>query len=112
MDTLAYNALSDAGGATSHATSANPLDSDDDLYVEGSLEVDGTLFLDNASAVSSTGAFVFGGGTILAYNSITDAGGAASRTDVIGSDDDLFIEGSLETDGLAYFDAAFIANGS
>ena len=108
-DYLAYNAIADADGVTDHATSAEPVSSDDDLFVEGSLEVNGTLFLDNASSVSSTGVFAFGGGTILAYNAISDAAGVTTHGTnsglmVVSSDDDLYIEGVLEVDGGAWFD--------
>jgi hypothetical protein len=41
---LAYNAIGDSG-------SANNLDSDDDLWIEGSLEVDGTVYLDGATGL-------------------------------------------------------------
>ena len=108
-DYLAYNAIADADGVTDHATSAEPVSSDDDLFVEGSLEVNGTLFLDNASSVSSTGVFAFGGGTILAYNAISDAAGVTTHCTysglmVVSSDDDLYIEGVLEVDGGLWLD--------
>ena len=50
---LAYNAISDSGGAANKISSA----SDDDLYIEGDLEIDGTMYIDGAiSAGGSTGA--------------------------------------------------------
>jgi len=56
---VAYNALSDSGGATSQG-----LASDDDLYIEGDLEVDGTLYIDGASSIDTAftaGSVVFAG---------------------------------------------------
>ncbi|MEK7084255.1 MAG: hypothetical protein AAB932_03415, partial [Patescibacteria group bacterium] len=107
-----YNAFSTglgSGGITSHASEVNGVA---DVFIADTLEVNGTLFLDNSSAVSSTGAFVFGGGTMRSYNSLSGTAGAASRTDVMDGNNDLYVQGSLETDGLAYFDAGFISAGS
>ncbi|HVE81114.1 MAG TPA: MerR family DNA-binding transcriptional regulator [Candidatus Dormibacteraeota bacterium] len=44
---LAYNAISNAGGAASH-TAAGEVTADNDLYLQDDLEVDGSLFLDGA----------------------------------------------------------------
>lgn len=41
VSALAYNAISDSGGVTTHG-----LDGDDDLYVEGLIEADGGIFAD------------------------------------------------------------------
>ena len=57
---LAYNAISDAAGVTTHGTDSGLMvvSSDDDLYIEGVLEVDGGLWLDN-HATSTAGGLHF-----------------------------------------------------
>ncbi len=100
-----YNIISDSGAA-SHAGGGG-LDSDDDLFIAGTIEVDGISYYDNsvnfASGIAVVGTYNVGGVGARAYNIISDSG-SASHTDVIDSDDDLFIEGSLEVDGSVQLD--------
>ncbi len=54
---LAYNAISDSGGATDHG-----LASDDDLFIEGDLETNGVLYADGGIDTAFTaGSLVFAG---------------------------------------------------
>jgi hypothetical protein len=48
VSALAYNAIADSGGATSHG-----LASDDDLFVEGDTEVNGTLYADGETVLTT-----------------------------------------------------------
>ena len=55
---VAYNVISDSGGAPAGSL----IDSDDDLFIEGSLEVDGTLYFDGSIDTTFTqGSIVFAG---------------------------------------------------
>ncbi len=86
----AYTTISDTGTA-GHADIA----SDDDLYVEGALEIDGAAYFDDTVVIGG-----YSGG--LDYNMIS-GGGSAGQAD-IDANTDLFIEGALEIDGKVYFD--------
>ncbi len=69
---LGYNAISDSGGVTSHG-----LASDDDLFIEGDLEVNGTLYAD--SGITSGGNLTVTGHILPGADDTYDLGSAAAR---------------------------------
>ena len=116
-----YHAISDSGTA-SH-TAVDEIEGDNDLYIEGALEVDGWVFFDgqvehdstvsfDGEVLSTDNAYIritdalsIGGVSGQAYNAISDFGTAThTATDEIEGDNDLYIEGALEVDGTAFFD--------
>jgi hypothetical protein len=83
------------------------------IATDGSVSASGTLDISGSSTLYST--LQLGGyaSDNLNYNIVAQANGnAASRTDVITTDNDFFIEGNLETDGLSYLDSGFISSAS
>src|SRR3989338_11645245 len=95
------------------------LDAEGDLVIQGS--VSSTLGISSSSTLHTTGSTTLystlqlGGVTnnALNYNIIANpSAGTASRTDVVNTDNDLYLEGSLEIDALSYFDGGFIAAAS
>ncbi len=69
---LAYNAISDSGGATSHG-----LASDDDLFIEGDLEVDGNFYADGG--ITSGGNLSVTGHILPGADDTYDLGSASAR---------------------------------
>ncbi|MBI2870457.1 MAG: hypothetical protein HYY14_01975 [Candidatus Omnitrophica bacterium] len=94
----AYNNFSGVGGATY----TTPISADDDLFIDGDLEVDESVFFDGNLFVGTdgTGSFNVGGTYGFAYNIIAD--NTIPDQAVINSDDDLYIEGNLEVDGTIF----------
>ena len=98
-----YNIVANADGT---AASQSAINTDNDLFVEGSFEADGLSYFDGglistgsstvAGALTGTGRMNFGGVDSLAYNAISDAAGVTTPgTDsglmAVSSDDDLYI---------------------
>jgi len=76
--------------------------SDNNGDVKFTIQEEGNVF--------STGKFTFGGAVAQNYNIIGDT--TTNMGHSLASDDDLYIEGDLEVDGTAWFDAGITVTGS
>lgn len=111
-----YTLVGDAG-STSHTFNTN-----DDLFAAGRLEVDGIAYLDSDATLAgdltlTSGATISStaNGNIThlpngtGYSIFGDAG-ATSHT--LNTNDDVFVTGRLETDGIAYLDSDLQVGGN
>jgi site-specific recombinase XerD len=70
----------------------------DALAIEGNLSdiTDTTLTIDDDLALTDGNVLAIGGVTATTYNAMADSGGAASAT-TVGNDNDLYVQGTLES---------------
>jgi len=102
---------------------SNTLTATDDVYVTGKLEVDGIVYADSDLKLIGDMTLVAGGQINSTSNSnvvliphgtgITQIGDAGSPGNLgTPTNDDLFVSGRIEVDGISYFDGLLTANSS
>ncbi|NOS67456.1 MAG: hypothetical protein HOO67_03790, partial [Candidatus Peribacteraceae bacterium] len=101
VSALAYNAISDSG-TTSHGTiNFEDIGADNDLYIEGALEVDGSVYFDGGFEVFGTGS----GSIFHASTQLRSSGGLIVQTTGL-------FKGNLTTRGVLSGSSLVVSGGT